>query len=350
VVRLRRLAVLLAVVGAAAVAGWYGVRTWNRSAERDAALELARSGRADEAVPALKRCLDRDPDDPEVLRALVETLTRTDTLVAEVEPYLDRWCALQPDDPEPFRQRADLRFRLGRREDALADARRVLELAPGDHATRQRAAGLAVELGQHELAERELTTLLTSSGLPKEDVGTRLAVAYWTAGDHARSQEALDRYAPPGTNRPPAEALRGALHYQAGRYDRAADALRGADGWPPQEQRFALYYLALSLERLGRADEAKRAFDRLAALTRAERFTADAAQRADDLPAQVKAARANLDAGQPREAAALLEQALRRLGDDADAWTALAECYARLNRPDAAEDARRRAAGSPKRP
>ncbi len=128
-----------------------------------------------------------------------------------------------------------------------------------------------------------------------------------------------------------------------GRDERAVELLRPLAAGRGQEAQFARYYLALALTRLGMSDEARAAFARLDAGYRAERLTEDARQRADDMPAQVRAARANLEADQPEAARDLLEAAVQRLGPDREALRTLAECYDKLGRADLAADARRRA-------
>src|SRR3954468_10251881 len=97
--RLTRVLLVAAAVGAGAylvhtISGWQ-----DRSAERRDALAEARMGSREKAIPALQRCLERDPDDAEVLAVLVGAMTAAGKPNAEVEPYLDRWCKLRPDDP-----------------------------------------------------------------------------------------------------------------------------------------------------------------------------------------------------------------------------------------------------------
>jgi predicted Zn-dependent protease len=255
-------------------------------------------------------------------------------MVVELEPDVDRLCALRPDDPAPLRVRADLRNRLARKDDALADAVRVIELAPEDHGTRKLAAWLAADLGKRDVVEREIGKLLAGSPYPKSELGAKLAVARWQAGDLAGAREALERYVPPDSGA--GRMLRGVLDYEAGRYEHAAEALRGLDPADDSERQFVLNYLGLALARLGREEESRAAFDRLNAHYRAARYAQDADQRPNDMAAQVRAARANLAAGKPAQAARILEEALARIGEDADARAALAEARAKLGKPDGA--------------
>src|SRR4051812_9968364 len=117
----RRVAPLLAlaVLGAG---GYWAFREWDRASERRAALALAERGPGGEAIPALLRCLEREPGNPELLRATVRTQIKTGALLADVEPFTERWCRSAPNDPEPFRVRADLLLRLSRFPEALAAA------------------------------------------------------------------------------------------------------------------------------------------------------------------------------------------------------------------------------------
>jgi predicted Zn-dependent protease len=278
-------------------------------------------------------------------------MSATGALGTDVEPYLDRLCAARPDDANALRLRIDMRARFGRADEALADARRLLGLRPDDHRTRRTACQLALGLGRYEEVERDVTRLLEASPLPRNDLGTLLAKAYLGAGAGAKAQEALDRYAPQAEGYPPAQTLRGVMLYEAGRADEAARVLTAVvDRVGPEDRPNVLYHLAMSLERAGRADEARRAFERLEAEYRSSRLTIDARHRGDDMPAQVRAARAGLDAGNPDAARQVLERAITRLGETPDALRALAECYEKLGRGDLAAAARLRADTDPRGP
>jgi tetratricopeptide (TPR) repeat protein len=338
--------VILAAVAAAAGGAWYVVRT--RAAERADALRAAETARPADALPALLRVLENAPDDPEVLEAVIRLTARTGT-VGEVDPYLDRLVALRPADDGLLRLRFRGRVRFGLREPALADARRILKLRPDDHDTRLTAGELAVSLGRYAEAEADFRYLLDHSPLPPAVPGAALANCYRLRGDRAAAEAALAKYAPAG-DPPRAGVIRGVLQADAGRYEDAVATLRAAlPAAAGDDRALGLYHLALSLEHLGRGDEARAAFDALAADERARRLTSDAAQR-DDPAAQVQAARANLAADRPQEAVRLLESALRRTGDDPAALGLLADAYARLKRPDLAAAAKRRAAAAPPPP
>ena len=329
---------------------WIGGRAYLHSAERVDALTQAKTDPG-KALPALHRCLERAPDDPDLLLAVMNAMTATGAHAPDIEPYLDRLCAARPDDPVPLRMRVDMRERFGRFDEALADARRVLELDPQDHRTRRTACRIALGLGRYDEAERDLGLLLDTSPLPRNELGTLLARVHLGRGDRVAAQAALDQYAPVGDNYPPAQILRGSMLYDAGQTDEAVRVLTAAvDRAAPEDRPNALYHLALALSRAGREDEARRAFDRLEAEYRATRLGTDARQRGGDMPAQVRAARAWLSAGNPEAAREILEQALARLGETPDALHALAECYDKLGRADLAAAARDRAGPRPGAP
>jgi tetratricopeptide (TPR) repeat protein len=331
--------VFITMIAGGGMIAW---RTWRQMDARVAALTLAEGNHPAEALSALEAILARDPHDVEVLSAIISARIRSSGLAIDQEPLLDRLCALTPNDPTPLRIRSELRGRIGRKADALADALTVVELEPNDHATRRRAAWLAVDLGEREMAERELAHLLAHSPYPKTELGTRLALARWQAGDAAGAREVLDHYAPPGTSA--GAVLRGVLEYEAGRFPEAIAILESAEPADDGERQFALNYLGLALARLGRAVESKATFDRLSTVYRAVRAAEDAAQRPDDLSAQLAAARANLAANKAIEAARIAEAAVTRHGDDVEALTIIAEAYEKLRRPDMATIAKQRAA------
>lgn len=338
------LRIAIAIIAVMAFCGLFSWRAWEHREARVVALKLAEGNRPTEAIPVLEAILARNPHDAEVLSAMISARIRSRGLAIDQEPELDRLCSLSPNDPTPLRIRSELRVRIGRKADALADALRVVELEPNDHTTRRRAAWLAVDLGERELAERELTHLLRDSPYSKAELGTRLALARWQAGDQVGAKEALDRYAPPGT--PAGAVLRGVLEYEAGRFQEAVTLLASTDPTDDGERQFALNYLGLAQARLGRMDESKATFDRLNTVYRAVRAAEDAAQRPDDLHAQLAAARANLAANKATEAARIAEAAATRHGDNADTYLIIAEAYEKLHRPDLATIAKQRAASA----
>jgi tetratricopeptide (TPR) repeat protein len=335
--RARLLVAALLGLGFVAAAGYFGARTWSRAAERREALALAETGPTETALPALLRCLERDPDDAELLWAVVKLKIRTGAPVADVEPDLDRLAKLIPDDPAVFRTRLDLYRRLGRHADAFAAARRAVELEPNDDRLRGELAGVALSAGRFDDAADEFRRLLAAgSAIPRHELQTGLARAAWELGDAAEAARLIEQALAAAPDFPVALTLRGMIHSQAGEDEAAIAVFRRVRPSSPGEQEIVLYHLALSLNRTGKTDEAKKSFTELAAVQNAVRFLTDARQRPTDLGLQVRAAEALMAANRPDDARQVLEEALSRLGPSRPVFDALVVCYDRLGRPDLA--------------
>lgn len=350
----RRFGLLLAagaVLAGLGIAAYFALRSHPQPDDRAAALELARTAAPADALPALRRALDAHPEDPELLKAVVQALMASGALVADVEPYTARWCAASPDDPAAFRARLSTALRLNRHAEALAAGERILALAPDD-TTRAIVADLYLMLGQYDGAAREFARLLDtpitgSDPAVRARVLTGLARAEWEQGKRAEAVRHLDQLLAENPTYAPALVLRGTAYYEDGEYAAAVAVLRRVKAADTRDREAALYALARSLDQLGKAAEAKQAFAELAAVQNSARFMSDAQQRPDDMGLQVRAGETLLAAGQPDEARLVLEAAVSRLGPTRPALTALARCYDQLGRADLARQTRTRADGLP---
>lgn len=72
----------------------------------------------------------------------------------------DKAAALEPDSGEVASLRGKIFERAGRGGEALAEYQRAIALNPSDTAARGRLAGLAMNMGRHDVAEPQLRTLL----------------------------------------------------------------------------------------------------------------------------------------------------------------------------------------------
>ncbi len=70
----------------------------------------------------------------------------------------------------------------------------MLELEPEDHNTRLLVAIAANEAGHPEVAIRELTRLLETSPLPRDDLAAKLIRAHLHAGNAAAAEAVLNKY------------------------------------------------------------------------------------------------------------------------------------------------------------
>src|SRR5258707_4878773 len=128
---------LLVLILASGMLGWPWI---SRQRDRRQWLQLAQQGRYAEVESHLKTLLEGAPRDVPVLRALAIGQMNNGNMAAE--PYLDQWCALSPGDAEAFKRRMELRRRLGRDPEALADGLHVLQADPEDLEVRREVCKL----------------------------------------------------------------------------------------------------------------------------------------------------------------------------------------------------------------
>jgi tetratricopeptide (TPR) repeat protein len=258
---------LLAVLATGVAAVGFLWRFYLARQERAEGLRAAQTGRFSDAETLLRRALERNPDDLDVLTALAQGLLSTGQLV-EAEPYLSRWCALGPDDAAPFRRRMDLRHRRARQapaaadrqrlmEAALADGQRALELDPFDNPLAQEVVWLLLQVGRFEEAdqlcrrclERQpgdpwLTYLLAEIGHARGAATEAQALLDGLLQQHPRFTEGL--------------LLRAVLYNEAGEPDKAVPLLRQVLELDRSYRQEARYQLSLALARTGHAEEAQR--------------------------------------------------------------------------------------------
>jgi tetratricopeptide (TPR) repeat protein len=97
------------------------------------------AGKLEAAAEELRIALAADPDNPVVLGSLVRCLLESNRF-EEAEPLVQRLAGLYPRDAELRVRHARILWRLGRAEEATAEARHALQIDPG-----HRAAGELLE-------------------------------------------------------------------------------------------------------------------------------------------------------------------------------------------------------------
>lgn len=300
------------------------------AAERAEGYKLLELKRYADAEKRFEAALAANPNDADAVQGLIRIAVaqeRTDDAIR----HLGRLAALTPSDPDLYALRAQLQEKVGRREEALNDYIRAVELRPDDP-TRTKVAFIGADLGRYEASDPAFAALLDKSGPNREALAARFAKSYWDRGEPAQVAAVLDKYVPP-PGPPAAVLLRGLLKFKDGRWAEAVDLFKSATPPDLTEKVVGTYHLAMALEKLGRTDESRKAFELLTKYERASLMESDAHQRPTDADLQVRAARALLDIGSPADAAKLLEPVTSR--DESrtpEALKLLAECLDALNR------------------
>jgi predicted Zn-dependent protease len=237
-------------------------------------------------------------------------------------------------------------FTFGRLEEALADARHILELSPDRHETRWVAAQIYRDLGRFEEAKQECDRLLEANARNLQEVQALEAQILIGAGELESAAKLLDSLLAQRPGYEPALMYRGMVYFNQGQFAEAVKALEKIR-WAtiPKLRQIGLYYLALSLGRLGKDAESKEAFAALANDQRAVRFQSDALQEPNDWVLQVRAARALIAARYDDLAIQILDRGLSRNGGNYDALVLLAECHEKKGRKTLAEQYRQKARG-----
>jgi tetratricopeptide (TPR) repeat protein len=293
------------------------------------ALGRAQRGDLDTVEDVLLSFIDRDhPDKPLILEALVQGYLGTYQLLRALA-CLDRWLSIQPDNTQALLWRGQTRLLLDRRDAALADYRRVVELDPEEDKGRRKLA--EVLLSAHRTDEALLHFTRWRERQP-DDSEALLGLARCQA-EFARMDEAidlLDRVLSRTPKHAAALALRGKLALEAGKTDEAERWLRRSLAVAPFE-RETLYRLHRCLQGQGRPEEAQKV---LATLERIDadrehlnRLRSAVQKKPHDAALRYEMGRILLRNGQEREGRRWLESALREDPHHASARDALADSY-----------------------
>lgn len=224
-------------------------------AHHNLAAELAARGAPAEALPHARRALELKPDFPEALNNVADNLARTGR-AAEALPLLERALHLQPRYARAENTRGVALVQLGRTDEAVRSFRRATELEPG-LAEAHYNLGLA-EAGRGAFAAA-IPHFAATVRLRPDHAGAELNWGVALALSN-RLPEARPHFERATDLDPESAALRqtyGRVLLNAGEFEAAVTQLRQAlrlDPALPGLHRD----LAFALQRLGRADEARR--------------------------------------------------------------------------------------------
>lgn len=308
----------------AAQLGWVA-----EAIDLERALAQAQRGDADRIGGILISFVARDhPDKVLILEALSQGCLATYQLHRALA-CLDRWLEFQPDNTQALLWRGQTRLLLDRRDAALADYRRVVELDPED------------DEGCHKLAELLLSSHQISQALPyftrwrqrQPDAPEALLGLARCLEELARTDEAtalLDHLLSVEPKHAAALALRGQLALQAGRPIEAESWLRKSLALAPRE-RVAVFSMYRCLQAQDRADEARQYLSTIenidADRARLDRLKNALEKAPHDASLRCEMGRILLRNRQDREAVRWLSSALREDPHHAAAHAALADYY-----------------------
>ncbi len=319
---------------------FFGWRWLQGRLERREALHLAQQGRFADAEPLLRRVLERQGDDLAVVKALALGQLKANQLT-DAELALGLWCALRPNEAEPFRRRMDLRVRLKWLPQALADAQRVLELEPDQDTLRRQVAQWLKTTGRLAEAEQECRRCLERQ--PRDpDLLYLLAEIRQGQGRKAEAAAILD---PLLRNHPRFTAARlgrAILHYDANQPAQAIPLLRQVMAQDPALQQVAQYYLSLALDRTGQMGEAQRLLGDQQGRSILDLLAGHGQQV--DLGLQARLAESLLGVGKTEDAFRLLEKILEQDPNLAAAQQLLATPGAKQGQATRTAEPRRRTA------
>jgi predicted Zn-dependent protease len=340
-----RWTVLVAMFGLLALAAAIGWRWFQDRADRAQALDLARQNRFDTAEPLLLSLYERHPRDVEIVRALALGYFGA-RRYPEAEPFLNRWCELRPEEPEPYRRRFDLWMKQENVALALADAEQVLKRDPNDFEIRLVRVQLLVLDGQYATAGQE-----AMRGLQAQPNNVQLQyLLAKSAQEQQRPAEAAhlaERILQTRPDFTPALQLQAELYLEAGQPEPAIRLLRQAAAKAGPEQVAVLYQLSTALTRAGREDEAKQALAEMQ-YRRALAIWSQNEHRDDNPALQARVVEPLLASGKADEAVRFLQAVLTR-NPKAPSGTheLLAQCYERQGHPERAAEHRRRGGETP---
>lgn len=211
------------------------------------------------AIVASERAVAADTRNVEALLLRGDMVRRQYGLVAAI-PWYDRALAVDPDHVPTLLARAAALGDSGRAIEMLADARRVLDLSPGDARAYYMLAVLAARAGDYELA-RTLAGRMGNWGAGVPGIMLLHGLLDYQAGNYESAIERLGALVEAQPANLKAQRLLGAAHFRAGDTEGALRILlplaRRADAGT-----YVLTLVGRAYERLGRSDDAAAFLDR----------------------------------------------------------------------------------------
>jgi len=314
-----------------------GVYFWlfsNSSQKRADALRDCRQGKLAEAEPVLIDVLNRHPDDMEVRKALARAYT-FDNRPDDALPHLSKILEEQPDNEEYLRLRMEQYGKLKQRENEYADLRRLIEIGAADDKLRKSAVGLAFSVGRFAEAAQLCEEALQ---VEPRDRGLRLLMAniLRARGDDDGAGQLLDELIREDPKNYNALFLRGVLHDENGRPEKAVPLLWRVYYEDPTRKRTCGYQLSLALNKIGQKDEARKILEEVRRLADVSLVNENIKGQPDNLDLQVRLAETLIKDGHADDGVNLLQMVLNKEPNYVPAHLALAAHYEKEGKTDLA--------------
>ena len=311
------------------------------SRDRRDGLEAAKAGDFKKAEPLLKRALEREPDEVEIVEALARGYIR-ERDPANAEAYLGKWVQLRPDAPEPRKLRMEFYQQAKKLEEAYPDAQKLLSLDPGNSQLRRTVMGLAFGLGEFASAEEHCRSLIRD--FPKDDgLQVMLANVRRARGDPAEAATILDRVLKVNPTHGGALQVRAVLFEEANQPGDAIPLLREALRLDPSQYRKVGMRLAVMLERTGQSAEAEKVLAEVRRLQDVMTIEEGVLAQPDNLELRVRAGEQLLAAGHHADGVKMLLTVFNIDPTNRPAHRALAAHFEKIGQPDRAAQHRRAA-------
>jgi tetratricopeptide (TPR) repeat protein len=314
--------------------------------QRESALDAAREGDFAWAEPRLKVSLARAPSDVEVLQALARGYL-SQGRKGEAEECLTRWLDQAPTVAEALTLRLALYRDLARYDAALADLDRLVALDPENPALRRSRPGLLFSAGRFAEADHACQECLALQPADRALLGLHAQIKR-AQREFAAAGEILDRILRDAPQDPATLMAKAMLLYDTDQPATAVLLYRQVLRLDPSRQRTARYHLSLALARINPNDpEARRLIDEVRHMQDAELLLADSTKQLDNIPLQIRSARAQFENNDLRRALNILEHVLGLDPGSTAAHALLAEIYEKEGRLDLAAEHRRLAKPNP---
>jgi tetratricopeptide (TPR) repeat protein len=283
------------------------------------------------AEPFLLKCVREDHPDASVILEVVAPFYVNGFNVSKANEMLEIWHKRDPNHPTPYVLKGDICKRLSRKEDTLAAYREACRLDAENPEAHERLSEILTATKNFLEAIDHLEWLI-QRGHGHRDIFVSLARCRAALGDDGEAKQILDRLLQESPGDKIVLLERGSIELDGGSPRQAEVLLRMALDQDPNDFHMCFNY-ARCLERLGRADDARKYRDRCKqieeSLRQLEKLMRAIATSPRDPEPRREAGLVMLQNGQIQAGVRWLETALEQDPNHVATHAALADHYLR---------------------